>query len=68
MTTTERLSRRIYTRDALQNTINAFANICGARYTEEPDAFALQITAPQEQLCDEFLNYVLGLSAQELLR
>ena len=68
MTTTTVLSRRIYTQEALQHTIEAFEKTCVASFTMERDTYVLQITAPQRQICDEFLNYVLGLSAQELLR
>jgi hypothetical protein len=68
MTTTTTLTRRIYTHDALQRTVEVFSNICAASFTTEHDAYLLQITAPQRQISDEFLNYALGLSAQELLR
>jgi hypothetical protein len=68
MTTTTALTQRIYTHQALQQTIEVFANICTASFTAEHDAYVLQITAPQRQICDEFLNYALSLSAQELLR
>lgn len=62
------LTRRIYTRDALQQTIEVFADLCKVSFKTEQDSFALQVTAPQPQISDEFLNYALGLSAQELLR
>ena len=68
MTTTIELTRRIYTDEALHQTIKAFANLCTASFTIEEDAYMLQVTAAQPQISDEFLNYALGISAQELLR
>lgn len=67
MTTTIALTLRIYTHEALDQTIEAFANICTASFIAANDAYVLRITAPQQQIKDEFLNYALALSAQQLL-
>jgi hypothetical protein len=67
-TSTHTLTRRVYTIAALTQTVEAFADICNASLTESEDAFILQITCTGDQGTDEFLNYALGLSAQELLR
>jgi hypothetical protein len=67
-TITTTLTRRIYTIDALLQTIDAFSNTCKASFTPEHDAYVLQITATRLEMNDEFLNYALDLSAQELLR
>lgn len=68
LTTTITLTRRIYTSDALQHTVEAFANICTASFTSGADAHLLSVTASRPHVTDEFLNYALALSAQELLR
>ena len=68
LTSTLTLTRRIYTTEALQQTIAAFANLCSASFTSEAGAHVLCLTAPRAQVTDEFLNYALALSAQELLR
>jgi len=67
MTTTIALTFRIYTQEAIEQTMKAFANICTASFTAVDDAYALRITAPQQQIKDEFLNYALALSAQQML-
>jgi len=67
MTTTISLTLRIYTQEALEQTIKAFANICTASFAAAHDVYVLRITAPQQQIKDEFLNYALALSAQQLL-
>jgi hypothetical protein len=68
LTSTLTLTRRIYTADALQQTIEAFANLCTASFTSEEDAHLLCLTAPRPLVREEFLNYALALSAEELLR
>jgi hypothetical protein len=68
MTTTIRLTRQIYTLEALQQTVAAFAGHCDASFSAEEESHVLQITTTNQQVKDEFLNYVLGLSAQEKLR
>jgi len=68
VTSTITLTRRIYTSDALQQTKEAFANICTASFTSGTDAHLLCITATRPHVTDEFLNYALARSAQELLR
>jgi hypothetical protein len=68
LTSTITLTRRIYTPDAIQQTVEAFANICTASVTSREEAHILRVTAPRPQVMDEFLNYALALSAQELLR
>jgi len=68
LTSTIMLTLRIYTPNALQQTVEAFAKICTASVTTQKEAHILRVTAPQPQVMDEFLNYALALSAQELLR
>lgn len=68
LTSTFTLTRCIYTPDALQQTVAAFAHICAASITSGDDAHILRITATRPHVTDEFLNYALALSAQELLR
>jgi hypothetical protein len=68
LTSTITLTSRIYTPGALQQTVEAFANLCTASFTSEADAYILRITATRPHVKDEFLNYALALSAQELLQ
>ena len=66
MQTTINLTSRIYTREAIQQTIEEFAHLCSASFTPDGEVYVLRLTAPR-QLTDDFLNYVLGLSAQQRL-
>ena len=68
MTSTITLTRRIYTADALEQTVQAFATLCTASFTSGAAAHLLCLTAPRPHVTEEFLNYALVLSAQELLR
>ena len=68
MTTTIRLTRQIYIAEALRQTVVAFAGHCNASFSTEEESYVLQITTTEQQVKDEFLNYALGLSAQERLR
>lgn len=61
------LTRRVYTPDAIRQTIETFANICEASFTVADDNCVLQIAGAGAQPVDEFLNYALALSAQERL-
>ncbi len=67
MTRTISLTRRIYTTDALQQTVKAFSALCTASFTSEAETHVLCLTAPRPHVADEFLNYALTLSAQEYL-
>jgi hypothetical protein len=68
LTNTITLTRRIYTPEALEQTVKAFAKMCTASFKSGEDAHVLSITAMRPQITDEFLNYALALSAQEHLR
>jgi len=67
MTSTIILTRRIYTPDAIKQTMAAFANLCTASFTSGDSDHILILTEVRAQVTDEFLNYALALSAQELL-
>lgn len=67
LTRTIILTRRIYTTAALQQTVEAFANICPASFTTGAEVHILCLATVQPQVTDEILNYALSLSAQELL-
>jgi hypothetical protein len=61
------LTLRVYTPDAIRQTIETFANICEASFTVTDENCVLQIAGTGPQPVDEFLNYALALSAQERL-
>lgn len=61
------LTRRVYTPDAIRQTIETFAGICEASFAITEDDCLLRIAGAGPQPVDEFLNYALALSAQELL-
>jgi hypothetical protein len=61
------LTSQIYTRNALDETADAFAKLCEIAITSEDDSHTLELSCAQPQIADEFLNYALALSAQELL-
>jgi hypothetical protein len=67
------LSHYVYTRAALAQAISDFEQLCTVRANSHEDTMRLEITtaqhgAPDTDVISEFLNYLLGLSAQELLR
>lgn len=67
-TTTLLLTGRVYTFDALQQTVDAFSGFCQANFTTvESNDFVLEVSCSQERLQDDFLNHALALSAQERL-
>jgi hypothetical protein len=68
MTSTIRLTQQVYTPEALRQTVAAFSDHCVASFSTEEESYVLEITTPKQQVKDEFLNYALGLSAQERLR
>jgi hypothetical protein len=61
------LTRRVYTPDAIRLTIETFAGICEVSLAITEEDCVLRITGTGLQVVDEFLNYALALSAQELL-
>jgi hypothetical protein len=61
------LTRRIYTPEAVHQTMDTFAEICEASLTVKGDDCILQISSAGPHPIDEFLNYALVLSAQERL-
>jgi len=64
------LTHDIYTPAAIEQTIRAFDQLCGIETDAEGGAtrlrFHLKTDCPST-VCDDFLNYALELSAQELL-
>ena len=65
--TTIVLTRRIYTQNALDRTLESFSKLCVGSYTTTEEDCLLEIEYVGQQPLDEFLNYVLALSAQEQL-
>ena len=62
------LTGRVYTPNALHQTIKAFASLCEASFTmKEDNSLLVEISCPSQLSVDEFLNYVLALSAQQRL-
>jgi hypothetical protein len=61
------LTDQIYTPAAIRETIEAFRLACSASFTAAEATYILRMTAPDRHTRDEFLNYALALSAQELL-
>jgi hypothetical protein len=62
------LTDRIYTANAIDETIKAFASLCEAEFTVRDDnTLLVKMSCPSQQVVDEFLNYALGLSARERL-
>ena len=63
------LDREVYTAAALQQARKDFASLCQVTVRPTNAAFHVTITPLTETpyLADEFLNYALGISIQELL-
>jgi hypothetical protein len=64
-----RLTPAFYTLAATTRAADAFKHLCRVRMRSVGDEFHVVIEAPDGRtgVVDEFLNYVLALSAQELL-
>jgi hypothetical protein len=67
------LSHYVYTSAALAQATSDFEQFCSVSATSDEDSTRLEITAaqaaaPDADVISEFLNYLLGLSSQELLR
>ena len=64
------LTHDVYTPAAIDETIRAFHELCGVEARVEGESthllFHLKADCPST-VCDDFLNYALELSAQELL-
>ena len=63
-----RLAGDIYTPTAIKNGIEAFANVCEATEHEEDGHAIITIGTADDVIHGELLNYILTLSAEELLR
>ncbi|MGJ5814511.1 hypothetical protein [Paludibaculum fermentans] len=63
-----RLSTEVYTRDAVANGVAAFAHLCTAQMCDEIDYTLLTLDGGEQWLHAELLNYILGLSAKDLLQ
>lgn len=61
------LTHGVYTPQGIDLGIAAFAHLCRATSQHNSDHSILTITAGDEVICAELLNYILALSAQELL-
>jgi hypothetical protein len=64
------LTHDIYTPSAIEETIYAFQELCNVEADVQRDCSNLRIHIKADcpsTTCDEFLNYALELSAQELL-
>lgn len=62
-----RLTRDIYTVHAIDEGICAFSHHCSATVEHGPSESVLTLAANEETVAAEFLNYILAMSAQELL-
>ncbi len=64
------LTHDVYTQTAIEETIRAFHELCGVETDVRGECthlcFSLKTGCPST-VCDDFLNYALELSAQELL-
>jgi hypothetical protein len=64
------LTHDVYTQAAIKQTIRAFHELCGVEADVEAEStylrFHLKADCPST-VCDDFLNYALELSAEELL-
>ena len=69
MTEEFRLTAMIYTLEATIKAAEAFKHLCRVRVYPANDEtrVTLEVGERQANVVDEFLNYVLALSAQELL-
>jgi hypothetical protein len=64
------LTRDVYTPAAIEQTIRAFHELCGAEANvggESTDVRLYCKSGGPSTVCDDFLNYALELSVQELL-
>lgn len=61
------LTHEIYTPGSIDAGIRAFMHLCRASAEHHDDDSVLTITASDEALDREMLNYILGLAAQEIL-
>jgi len=65
------LTRHVYTPAAIDQTIRAFHELCEVEAVVEREFTYLRFHVKTDgpiTVCDDFLNYALELSAQELLR
>lgn len=61
------LTRDVYTEDAIDGGIAAFAAVCAATAIHETGFSFLTILTADSYIASELLNYILAASAQELL-
>jgi hypothetical protein len=61
------LTHAIYTPRSIDAGVQAFAQICQATAAHGADSSVVTITGADETLDSELLNYILALTAQELL-
>lgn len=62
------LTHKIYTTGSIEAGIAAFAHLCNATADHHADHSVLTVTAPDDTLDREMLNYILALAAQEILQ
>ncbi len=61
------LSKEVYTPTAIHSGIAAFENLCSATVDVRESESILTIVDTERDLSSELLNYILTLSAQEIL-
>jgi hypothetical protein len=64
------LTRDVYTPTAIAETIRAFHELCNVEADVDEESTRLRFNLNSDRtgtICDDFLNYALELSAQELL-
>ena len=61
------LTHDVYTPHGIDLGIAAFAHLCHAASQHDADHSILTISATDEAICADLLNYILAISAQELL-
>ena len=62
------LTHKVYTPSSIDAGVAAFGHLCHATAQHHDNDSVLTITAPDETLDREMLNYILALAAQELLQ
>jgi hypothetical protein len=69
MSTEIALTPAIYTHEAVVSAAEAFQHLCRVhiRSTDGDVRIAIDVPTNRAEIVDEFLNYLLGLSAQQLL-
>lgn len=63
-----RLNNKFYKREAIEKAAGAFKEVCDCRVLNESfDVEIIQKTGQEGQIVDEFCNFVLGITKDDML-